>query len=168
MACGTGLVAIPLLLQGIPLTGVDNVPGMSGLAKRKSEKPGLSVRWIQGDTRTSDLKENFNFIYMTGSAFQAFLSNADQVAMPGQVRKHLADDGVWTIETRNPNRVDCSTDLNGTERMTYTNDKGLSVQIMETREYDHAAQVLVYNLYRRWKANGKDKEYLTHIAIRHT
>lgn len=52
--------------------------------------------------------------------------------------------------------------------MTYTNDKGLSVQIMETREYDHAAQVLVCNLYRRWKANGKDKEYVTYIAIRYT
>lgn len=114
MASGTGLVAIPLLLQGIPLTGVDIVPGMSGLAKRKSEKPGLSVRWIQGDAHTFDLKEGFNFIYMTGNAFQAFLNNADQAAMPGQVRKHLADDGAWAFETRDPNRVDCSTDLNET------------------------------------------------------
>ena len=111
--------------------GVDILPGTSGQAKRKSEKLGLSVRWIQGDARTFDLKENFNFIYMTGSAFQAFLNNADQVAMPGQVRHHLRDDGGWTFETRNPNRADCSTDLNGTEWMTCTNDKRLSVQIME-------------------------------------
>jgi len=168
VACGTGLVAIPLLKQGIPLTGVDIVPGMLEQAKRKSEALGLSVRWIQGDARTFDLNEKFNFIYMTGNAFQAFLNNADQLAMLRQIRKHLADDAVWAFETRNPNWEDCSTDLNETEWMTYTNDKGHSVQIMETREYDHVAQILVYNLYRRWKQNGVDKERTTRIAIRYT
>lgn len=168
VACGTGLVAIPLLMEGIPLTGVDIVPGMLKQAKRKSDMLGLSARWIQGDARNFDLNEKFKFIYMTGNAFQAFLNNADQLAMLRQIRKHLTGDGVWAFETRNPNWVDCSTDLNEAEWMTYTNDKGYSVRITETREYDHVAQVLVYNLYRRWKEDGMDKERVTHIAIRYT
>jgi len=52
--------------------------------------------------------------------------------------------------------------------MTYTNDKGYQVRIMETREYDHVAHVLVYHLCRRWQEAGEDKEYVTHIAIRYT
>lgn len=168
VACGTGLVAIPLLEQGIPLTGVDIVPGMLEQAKRKSEALGLSVRWIQGDARTFDLNEKFNFIYMTGNAFQAFLNNSDQLAMLGQIRKHLADGGVWAFETRNPNWTDCSTDLNETEWMTYINDKGYTVRITETREYDHVEQVLVYNLFRRWEDHGESKERTTHISIRYT
>ena len=52
--------------------------------------------------------------------------------------------------------------------LTYTNDKGFTVRITETREYDHVAQVLVYNLYRRWKEDGVEKERVTHIAIRYT
>ena len=35
VACGTGLVAIPLLKQGIPLTGMEIVPEMLEQAKQK-------------------------------------------------------------------------------------------------------------------------------------
>jgi len=168
VACGTGLVAIPLALQGIPITGMDIVPTFLAHAKYKSEKLGLSIRWFQGDARNFELGETFNFIYMTGNAFQAFLNNADQRDLLQNIRKHLVEGGVFAFETRNPNWVDCSTDLNEAEWMTYTNDKGHSVKIMETREYDHVAQVLVYHLYRRWKENGEDKERVTRIAIRYT
>lgn len=168
VACGTGLVAIPLAQQGLPVTGMDIVPEMLEQAKRKSEALGLSIRWFQGDARNFDLNEKFNFIYITGNAFQAFPNNADQQDLLQNIRNHLTTGGVFAFETRNPNWEDCSTDLNEAEWMTYTNNKGYSVRITETREYDHVAQVLVYNLYRRWKEEGADKERITHIAIRYT
>lgn len=168
VACGTGLVAIPLAQQGILVTGMDIVPAMLAHARNKSEALGLSIRWFQGDARNFDLGEQFNFIYMTGNAFQAFLNNADQWDLLQNIRKHLTTDGIFAFETRNPNWDDCSTDLNETDWMTYTNDKGFTVRITETREYDHVAQVLVYNLYRRWKEDGVEKERVTHIAIRYT
>ncbi|MBK6792691.1 MAG: class I SAM-dependent methyltransferase [Anaerolineales bacterium] len=168
VACGTGLVAIPLALQGIPLTGMDIVPAMLTHAQKKSEALNLSIRWFQGDARNFNLNEQFNFIYMTGNAFQAFLNNADQRDLLQNIRKHLAIGGVFAFETRNPNWEECSTDLNETEWMTYTNDKGYSVRITETRVYDHVAQVLVYNLYRRWKEENRGKERATRIAIRYT
>ena len=168
VACGTGLVAIPLAQQGILVTGMDIVPAMLAHARNKSEALGFSIRWFQGDARNFDLSEKFNFIYMTGNAFQAFLNNADQQDLLQNIRKHLTADGIFAFETRNPNWDDCSTDLNETEWMTYTNDKGFTVRITETREYDHVAQVLVYNLYRRWKEDEVEKERVTHIAIRYT
>lgn len=168
VACGTGLVAIPLALQGLSITGMDIVPGMLAHAKHKSEQLGLLVRWFEGDARNFDLGEKFNFIYMTGNAFQAFLNNSDQRALLQSIRKHLTENGVFAFETRNPDWKEMTTNLNEEEWMTYTNDKGFQVRIMETREYDHVAQVLVYHLYRRWQEAGEDKERVSHIALRYT
>jgi SAM-dependent methyltransferase len=168
VACGTGLVTIPLARQGISITGMDIVPAMLAHAQNKSAALGLSIRWFQCDARNFDLHEQFSFIYMTGNAFQAFLNNADQQDLLYNIRKHLATGGIFAFETRNPNWSDCSTDLNETEWMTYTNDKGFTVRITETRQYDHAAQVLAYTLFRRWTEAGDAKERITRIAIRYT
>lgn len=168
VACGTGLVTIPLAQQGIPITGMDIMPAMLAHAKHKSEQLGLSIRWVEGDARNFDLDETFNFIYMTGNAFQAFLNNSDQQALLKNIRKHLTGTGVFAFETRNPDWKELTTDLNEEEWMTYTNNRGYQVRIMETREYDHVAQVLVYHLFRRWQEDGGNKERITRIAIRYT
>ena len=39
---------------------------------------------------------------MTGNAFQAFLTRADQEALLARVRAHLHDEGLFAFETRNP------------------------------------------------------------------
>jgi len=168
VACGTGLVAIPLAIQGVPITGLDITPAMLAHAKYKSEQLGLPIRWIEGDARNFDLGEKFNFIYMTGNAFQAFLNNSDQQALLQNIRKHLTDEGVFAFETRNPDWKEMTTDLNEEEWMTYTNNRGYRVRITETREYDHVAQVLAYTLYRRWQEDGGNKERVTRIVIRYT
>jgi SAM-dependent methyltransferase len=168
IACGTGLVAIPLAQQGISITGLDIVPAMLAHAKHKSEALGVSIRWIEGDARNFDLNEKFDFMYMTGNAFQAFLNNSDQRALLQNVRKHLSTGGIFAFETRNPNWKELTTDLKESEWMTYTNDSGYRVRIMETREYDHGAQVLAYTLFRRWQEDAEDKERVTRIAIRYT
>ena len=168
VACGTGLVTIPLAQQGIPIAGLDIVPAMLAHAKHKSEELGLSIRWFEGDARDFDLGEKFGFIYLTGNAFQAFLNNTDQQTLLHNIRKHLTENGVFAFETRNPDWKELITDLNEEEWITYTNDKGYRVRIMETREYDHVAQVLAYTLYRRWQEGGEEKERVTRIAIRYT
>jgi ubiquinone/menaquinone biosynthesis C-methylase UbiE len=168
VACGTGLVTIPLAQQGISVTGLDIVPPMLAHAKHKSEQLGLSIRWLQGDVRNFDLHEKFNFIYMTGNAFQAFLNNSDQRALLQNIRRYLKADGIFAFETRNPNWEDLTDNPNETEWMTYTNDKGYQVRITETREYDHTAQILAYTLFRRWQEGAEPKERVTRIAIRHT
>jgi ubiquinone/menaquinone biosynthesis C-methylase UbiE len=88
IACGTGLVTIPLAEQGIPITGLDITPVILTHAKHKSEQLGLSIRWLEGDARNFNLGEKFSFIYITGNAFQAFLNNSDQKAMLQNIHKH--------------------------------------------------------------------------------
>jgi SAM-dependent methyltransferase len=100
IACGTGRVSIPIARLGFDVTGVDIVPGMLALARSKSA--GLPARWVEGDARTFALGEHFRLIFVTGNAFQAFLTRADQEALLERVRTHLHDEGLFAFETRNP------------------------------------------------------------------
>src|SRR5919202_2510270 len=103
LACGTGLVAIPIARQGFAVTGLDVVPAMLDRARFKAQAASLPVRWVEGDARSFDLgSERFRLIFLTGNAFQAFLTNADQEALLGRVRAHLHDEGLFAFETRNP------------------------------------------------------------------
>ena len=79
IACGTGRVSIPIARLSYQVTGLDLVPGMLALARSKSAN--LPIDWVQGDARSFDLGERFRLIFLTGNAFQAFLTNTDQQAL---------------------------------------------------------------------------------------
>src|SRR4029078_5542411 len=85
---------------GFAVTGLDIVPGM--LAQARSKSAGLATRWVEGDARNFELGEYFRLIFLTGNAFQAFLTRADQEALLERVRAHLHDEGLFAFETRNP------------------------------------------------------------------
>jgi ubiquinone/menaquinone biosynthesis C-methylase UbiE len=83
-----------------PVTGVDPAEGMLRMAR---SRPGADrVEWIKGDARTLDLKRHFNLIYLTGHAFQVFLTDEDSVAMLKAAARHLARGGCLAFDTRNP------------------------------------------------------------------
>src|ERR687898_2949564 len=164
IACGTGRVAIPIARQGFAVTGLDVVPAMLVRARFKAEAAGLAVRWVEGDARTFDLgSERFRLIFLTGNAFQAFLTNSDQEALLGRVRAHLHDEGLFAFETRNPRwrtREERDEDPDGLfvdletraeEALPpHTDAEGREVRESRTRTYDHVAQVLHWTTYWRW------------------
>jgi SAM-dependent methyltransferase len=181
LACGTGRVAIPIARQGFAVTGLDVVPGM--LERARSKAAGLPIRWIEGDARAFDLgDERFRLIFLTGNAFQAFLTNADQEALLGRVRAHLHDEGLFAFETRNPrwrtreNRdedldglfVDLETRAEEEARPSFTDAYGREVRESRTRTYDHVAQVLHWTSYRRWHEGSEERTKITRIALRYT
>src|ERR687889_1150213 len=163
IACGTGRVAIPIARQGFAVTGLDVVPGM--LERARGKAAGLPIRWVEGDARDFDLgEERFRLIFLTGNAFQAFLTNADQEALLGRVRTHLHDEGLFAFETRNPRwrtREGRDEDPDGLfvyletrakEALPpHTDAEGREVRESRTRTYDHVAQVLHWTTYRRWQ-----------------
>src|SRR6476661_7362247 len=83
------------------------------------------------DARALDLGERFQLIYLTGNAFQAFLTRADQEALLERVRAHLHDDGLFAFETRNPRWV--------SRAPRETAEQGLFA-ILETRETEEQGQ----------------------------
>jgi SAM-dependent methyltransferase len=180
IACGTGRVAIPIARRGFAVTGLDVVPGMLELARSKAA--GLPIRWVEGDARDFDLgEERFRLIFLTGNAFQAFLTNADQEALLGRVRAHLHDEGLFAFETRNPRwRTSEGRDEDPDGLFVYletraeealpphTDAEGREVRESRTRTYDHVAQVLHWTTYRRWHEGAQERTKITRIALRYT
>jgi SAM-dependent methyltransferase len=182
IACGTGRVAIPIARRGFAVTGLDVVPGMVEVARAKAEAAGLRTRWVEDGARAFDLGERFRLIFLTGNAFQAFLTTADQEALLGRVREHLHDEGLFAFETRNPRWggrgerdedrdglfVDLETRAEEEAWSSYIDDAGREVRVSRTRAYDHVAQVLHWTTHRRWREGGKERTRTTRIALRYT
>lgn len=192
IACGTGRVSIPIARLGLWVTGLDIVPGM--LKRARSKSSGLPARWVEGDARTFELGEQFRLIFLTGNAFQAFLTLADQEALLQRARSHLHDEGLFAFETRNPRWANLMhTDQQETWSdgksvhqhgeglfafletrneeeygLTYTDARGREVRLSRTQEYDHVAQVLHWTTYRRWHEGGEEQTKITRIAVRFT
>ncbi len=188
IACGTGRVSIPIARLGLPVTGLDIVPGM--LERARSKSAGLPVRWVESDARAFDLDEQFRLIFLTGNAFQMFLTRADQEALLERVRAHLHDEGLFAFETRNP-RWRTLARANGqavepthphgegqfayletrdeaVAVQTYTDVDGHVVRVSSTQAYDHVAQILHWTAYRRWREGSQEQTKITRIAVRFT
>ena len=186
LACGTGRVGIPIARLGIAVTGLDIVPGMLEQARRKSR--GLPVRWIEGDARAFNLGERFGLIFLTGNAFQWFLTLADQEALLQSVRAHLHDAGVFAFETRNPlwatpqTRADREAILERARRRgdwfvlresrddqeLQVDANGRDVHVSRTIAYDHVAQLLHVVHSRRWREGNEEQTKTTRMALRYT
>ena len=175
IACGTGRVNIPIARLGFAVTGLDIVPGMIERARCKSV--GLSCRWIVGDGRTFDLSERFRLIFLTGNAFQAFLTNEDQEALLQRVHAHLHCEGLFAFETRYPcfNKPEDSdglfVNLESKEEEqpwpSFEDANGNDVGVNRSRVYDSVAQVLHWTTRRRWHQGDEEQVKVTRIALRY-
>lgn len=176
IACGTGRVTIPIAKLGFPTTGLDIVPGM--LKQAKSKSAGLPVRWVDGDARTFDLHEQFHFIFLTGNAFQAFVSNAEQEALLQRVHMHLHDEGLFAFETRNPLLPNTETRegffplletrTEKEDRPPFINVDGHEVHESMTQVYDHVTQILHLTGQKRWHDGKQEHTKSTRTALRYT
>jgi SAM-dependent methyltransferase len=179
IACGTGRVSIPIARLGFAVTGLDITPGM--LARARSKSAGLPARWVEGDARTFDLGEPFRLIFLTGNAFQAFLTWADQAALLARMRAHLHNGGLFAFETRNPRWPGQAAHQTGeglfalletrTEEeqgQSYIDHSGREVRVSRTQVYDPIAQILHWTSYRRWGEGDQAQTKITRIAVRYT
>ena len=176
IACGTGRVCIPIARQDFSVTGLDIVPGMLAQARRKSAD--LPVRWVEGDARTFDLGEQFRLIFMTGNAFQAFLTNADQEALLQRVHAHLHDEGLFAFETRNPLYTNVQKpkglfarlETNEDEQTwpSYIDIEGREVRVSRSYVYDPLTQIHHWTAYKRWHEGSEERTKITRTALRYT
>lgn len=161
LACGTGLATIPLSKSGINITGVDISSAMLEYARIKAQ--GLPVTFIEGDARSFESDKRFSMIYLTGNAFQAFLSDEDQIALLKTVYKHLEPDGIFAFETRNP----LGTDLSNQEETIwgeFLDMDGTIVKVSGTQTYDARNHIMHWVTFRDWGY----KKTTSRIACRFT
>lgn len=149
LACGTGIVAIPIAQCGLETVGVDIVPAMLAQARRKSQALGLDIEWIHADVKALDLARRFRLVVLTGNAFQAFLARADQDALLAAVARHLAPDGVFAFETRQPSGHDLASIVDDEPEGEYLDTQGRRVAVSYSQRYDPATQVMHWTTHRR-------------------
>lgn len=65
VACGTGVITIELARAGYRVTGLDLSPHMLARARRRAEKAGLSVQFLNLDMRDFSLPSRFPWVTCT-------------------------------------------------------------------------------------------------------
>jgi 2-polyprenyl-3-methyl-5-hydroxy-6-metoxy-1,4-benzoquinol methylase len=168
IACGSGLVTLPIAAQGLDVTGLDLAPSMLEHAHKKAENQNLNIYWVEADARSFDLGRQYRFILLTGNAFQAFLTHQDQETLLAAVRRHLAPNGLFAFETRNPSGHDLRDQPQEEFDQSYISVEGHQVSVSFTQIYDPLAQIMYWTSYRRWNDGERDHKKETHIACRFT
>jgi O-methyltransferase involved in polyketide biosynthesis len=138
------------------------------LAYAAHKSTGLPITWVEGDARRLDLKRQFGLIFLTGNAFQAFLSREDQERLLAGVRAHLADGGAFAFETRNPRWADLLTKPEEEYWMSYTAVDGRIMRLTETYHYEAVTQLKHWTIYRRWQEDGREQTKISRIVVRYT
>ena len=88
LACGTGLTTLYLAERGVHIDGVDILPNMIQYAKQKNQNE--NARFYVGDAMTFPSSIAYDFVYLTGNAFQAFLTRDAQNLLLENVNKSLS------------------------------------------------------------------------------
>jgi SAM-dependent methyltransferase len=76
------------------------------LAVARQRPGGDLVSWICSDAASLDLGEQFDLIVMTGHAFQTLLSDDEANAVLAAIARHLAPEGRFLFDSRNPARAE--------------------------------------------------------------
>jgi len=99
LGCGTGMLLKRARAEGHVgrLCGLDPAIGMLDRARRSPE-----VEWILGDLSEVAFDQEFDFVVMTGHAFQVLVGEDEVLRTLEAVRSALEPGGRFGFETRNP------------------------------------------------------------------
>lgn len=148
LCCGTGLVAIPLAEAGLEVVGVDVARPMLEWAAEKAGE-SRNPRFVHEDALGLDLPRRFRVAYLTGNAFQAFLSEEEIRALLRAVHRHLEPGGSLVFDTRLLEGYDLSLDQEFLDAGTYLDPRKRRVRYLEKQAgYDPARGVLAIETKR--------------------
>jgi ubiquinone/menaquinone biosynthesis C-methylase UbiE len=106
VACGTGRVLLPLLREGVTVTGVDVSSEMLGLAASKlaGERPATAgrARLVQADMRSFDVGEQFDLAIVAAKSFSHLRTREDQEAALACIARHVRPGGLLVLDLLNP------------------------------------------------------------------
>jgi len=144
IGCGTGRVTIPLAAAGADITGLDVSAPMLEEARRKAQRQGVRVAWIEAHGGAFDLGRRFALIIMPFNTLQFFCDAAALSQLFQRVKNHLSEQGRFVFDLFNPQVSFLATDSSHRyERARYPDPHGGGeVVLEETREYIAELQVV--------------------------
>lgn len=98
--CGTGMLARAYAHAGHEVVGIDPAPGMIDHAQRQVGSD--RVQWQVSPLQDYEANTPFDWIVMTGHAFQCLLTEEDILKAFQKVKSLLTPTGAFVFESRNP------------------------------------------------------------------
>jgi ubiquinone/menaquinone biosynthesis C-methylase UbiE len=102
LACGSGLITVPVALLGLPTVGLDRSHAMLSAARKRAAAAGAAVELVRGDMRDVALNREFDLVFAARNSLLHLLSTADLLAALAAVRRHLSPRGLFAFDIFNP------------------------------------------------------------------
>jgi SAM-dependent methyltransferase len=96
LAIGTGRIALPLVVAGVEVHGIDASQAM--VAKLRDKPGGAEIPVTFGDFADVPAEGEFSLVYVVFNTIFALTTQADQVRCFRNVAEHLSPGGVFLIE----------------------------------------------------------------------
>jgi SAM-dependent methyltransferase len=153
LGCGTGRITLPIAESGVEVVGLDLVPQMLSVARRKAaelDEPARErVQLVEGDMCEFDLGTTFQLVAIPFRAFLHLVTVEDQRRCLDCVRRHLAPDGRLVFNIFDP-RTDIiaahATPLGGAmKKMADVAPPGAERRyvLWDSREYNQTEQLIL-------------------------
>ena len=152
LGCGTGELAARLA-EGRSVVGVD--PAAPMLAVARQRPGGDRVEWVEADARSLDLGRRFDLIVLTGHAFQVFLTEHDQRAVLAAIARHLAPEGRFIFDSRNPAAAAWRRWTPEGSRRSLAHPRLGAVEAWNDVAQDPATGIVTYRTHYRVAASGQ-------------
>lgn len=164
LGCGTGMLAARLAGEGVEsVFGAD--PAAAMLAVARQRPGGDKVTWVEADARRLRLDRRFERIVLTGHAFQVFLSDADRAALLATIAAHLAPNGRFVFDSRNPLRAAWRDWSSDEPRETFEHPEHGTVEAWSDVSQDPETEVVTYETFYRVRSSGARFEAASQIAF---
>lgn len=157
LACGTGVLSIPIAESGIEVYGLDLSPEMIGLARQKSS--GLkNVHFAIGNMTKFKLDRKFKLIFCGFNSIAHLHSFVELQGMLESAKENLAPDGLLILDCFVPNPK-YLVRPKGALYPVYDNG---DMKIQEENEYDPVAQVN----HIIWHYEYQHDQWIEHLDMR--
>ena len=147
IACGTGVLTIPLIESGYDVTAFDLSSQMIEITRNKLQKENLHADLFIANMIDFNIDRKFSLAIIARSGFMYLLTAKEQRQTLSNIREHLTDGGVLTFNTFQPyptEQADCmKASLNEyVFRTEYTNHEGKKERIFKAATYDYLTQIM--------------------------
>ncbi len=158
LGAGTGRLALPILKQGHAYTGIESSPAFVKYAKNKLAQFGENATMLEGDMRSFELDQKFQFIFIGFNSIFHLMNERDVLSFFQSVKKHLTNDGTFLIDTFIPDPLFLYRDKQRYYVMEFDMPGRDHCIVSEINEYDNETQINHIQWYFNYE--GKDEPEL--------
>ncbi|NYZ60712.1 class I SAM-dependent methyltransferase [Candidatus Micrarchaeota archaeon] len=150
IACGTGRILLPIMKDGMDITGIDISQKMLEILKKKAKKDGFSPKVHLADMRNFRLKGKFDLIIIPYNAFLHAETSEDQISTLKCARRHLKEGGTLAMNIFFPwpeYMVKHNNKILKSRKPAFTDKHGKKIWVYDKPKYDYINQLVRVQWY---------------------